>query len=326
MARVEEVVNAVLAAVESDAGPDLVAGWCSERYRELTNRASFRHLLQEHELVMPAMVDDGTVTATSGSAVLVGNAAARTAWAALGTEIDDGRFVRIDGQRNWFRIAGVSGSGPDLLLTTPYVAPFDGAPSVAGSAYKLVKRFHVLPNDVRAVKVVSHLRLLTPLEEVSHQELDLTMTSRVLVADIPRYWAECERADDGSPQIELYPYARTDQLIRYTAMVHAPELTLDSTLPPDLDLHTLKAGALVDVYRWEMAKALRQAQPEVAATWRNEMNTQITRWEGLVREAIKQGRISQTVSLQLNTQGFPASDDKRIRNAYDYVWQRANRP
>ena len=26
------------------------------------------------------------------------------------------------------------------------------------------------------------------------------------------------------------------------------------------------------------------------------------------------------------TSGFPASDDRRVRNAYDYMWQKANRP
>ena len=324
MALVTEVVQAVLAAVDSDAGPNLVAGWCSERYRELTNRASFRHLLREYELTLPALIDDGLVTATPESTILVGDATARAAWAAAGPEALTERVVRIAGQRNWFRIVGMSGQ--DLLLESGYVAPFGGAPAVADFGYILCKRFNKLAMDVRTVMTITHPRLLTPLEEVTHQEADQAMTARVLAADLPRYWLEHEHAGDGSPQVEIYPYARTAQLVKLTAQVHAPTLTLDSQLPNDLDEHILKAGVLVDVYRWEMAKALRAGHPEIAATWRNEMNTQATKWDMQIREAIKQGRVSKALSFQMHTHGFPSMDDRRIRNAYDFVWMRGNRP
>jgi hypothetical protein len=322
---VSEVVDAVLAAADSDAGPQLIAGWCSERYRELTNRAKFHHLLRIAELITPAVLTDGTVTVTASSALVVGDATARAKWTANHDDVI-GRYFRVDGQRNWFRVAGVQPSG-DLRLESPYVIPFATAPaSVAGAAYKLVARFQTLADDVRHLGIISHQRLLTPLEEISHQEMDEAMAGRVLVADIPRYWSAQGVDADGKKRIEIYPYAKTDQLIRYSYTAFSPALTLDSRLPLEIDLHIMKAGVLVDLFRWEMVQAMRKNQPEIAATWRNEMNTLATRWDEKIREAVKADKASDTASFQMNTSGFPASDDRRVRNAYDYMWQKGNRP
>lgn len=323
---VTEVVDAILGAVDSEAGPQLVAGWVSERYRELTNRAAFRHLLRFVELTLPAVLDDGTVTCTTGSPVAVGDATARAAWAALGTDALTDRYFRVDSERTWYRIRGRTGANGDLLLETPYVANFNGATPATDAAYKVVKRFHPLPPETRKIGVVKHPRLFEPLDELSHQELDLSMASRILVADIPLFWAQVESAADGRPQIEVYPYARTDQIVHISTLVHGPVLTLDSPVPPDVDLYALKAGGLVDVYRWEMAKAMRENKVEGAALWRNEMNSQATRWGDVIREAVKQGRASDVLSFHLNTEGFPSTADRTVRNARDYVYVRGNRP
>lgn len=321
---VNEVVDAALSAVDSEAGPQLVAGWVSERYRELTNRARFRHLLKAGELVMPAVITEGTVTVTAGSTVVVGTTAARAAWLAAQPI---GRYLRIDGQRNWFRVTGLNGAG-DLILASPFVLPFDGATDpLTGAAYRLVARFHRLAPDLRHIGVLTHMRLYEPLEEISHQELDLTMASRILVADLPKYWCERGSDEDGRKLVEIYPFVRSAQLIPYTYYGIAPDLKLDMPLPPEIDLHVLKAGALIDLHRWEMARALKENRPEVAATWRNEMNTLTTRWEDKIREAVKADRAGDTLSFQLMTGGFPSNgSDRSIRNARDYVWQRGNRP
>lgn len=322
---VSQVVDAVLGAVDSSAGPQIVAGWCSERYRELTNRSRFRHLLKVGELVMPAAVIAGTVSLTAGSNIVTGDATAKAAWALLASSIIDRQF-RASSQRNWFRITGINGSG-NLILESNYVTPFGTAPAtITGVGYVIAVRFHSLAEDLRHMGVFSHQRLLTPLEEISHQELDEAMTARVLVADIPRYVCEQGVDKEGHKIVEIYPYAKTDQLIRYSYHTFSPDLRLDSTLPAEIDLHVLKTGALVDLFRWEMTKALRANQPEIAATWRNEMNTMVTRWEDKIREAVKADRGSDVLSFQFITTGFPASDDRRVRNAYDYVWQKGNRP
>lgn len=323
---VSQLVNAVLASVDSDAGPELVAGWASERLRELTNRANLRWLLRFAEFVAPATIIDGTVTVTLGDEVIVGDATARAAWAAVGSADIAGRSFRIDGQRNWFTVTGLSGSN-DLLLEASYVTPFvDASTTVTGAGYKLAKRYNELADGVRHLGIFSHQRLLTPLEEVSHEELDLAMTGRVLVADIPRYWAEAGVSPDGRKLVEIYPYAKTAQLLRYSYYAIPPDLRLEHDLPAEVDLHVLKTGILVDLYRYEFAKALRANMPESGATWRNEMNTMTTRWEDKIREAVRASHGSDTATFQMLTSGFPSSDDRRIRNAYDYVWQRGNRP
>ena len=319
---IEDVVNAVLAAVECDAGPELVATWIGERYRELTNRTRCRHLLRHAEVVVPAAVSDGLVTATSGSPVLVGDTDARAAWAAIGPVAIVDRHIRLAEQRHWYRIAGTTGAG-DLILTSPFT-PMPTAPTDP-VAYLLVQRYVTLVVDLRHVAIVTHPRLYRPLDEVSHQELDLALAGRVLVADVPAMWAETEPTDDGRKRIEVYPYVRTDQILGYSYYAAPATLGLRSQLPNGIDLHVLKAGALVDVYRWEMAKALRANQPDVAATWRNEMNTATTRWDEKIKEAIKAERASEIAQFQMQTT-FPHGGDHMIRDARDLVWSRGRRP
>ncbi len=319
---VEDVVNAVLAAVECDAGPELVATWVGERYRELTNRTRCRHLLRSVDLVMPAAVTDGLITVTEGSPVLVGDTDARAAWAALGTAIS-GRHIRLANQRHWYRIAGTTGDG-DLIVTSPF-APMTEAPTDP-IGYTLVQRWLPLPSDTRHVAIVTHPRLYEPLDELAHQELDLAVTGRILVADVPSFWAETEPEADGTKRIEVYPYARTTQILTCTYYAAPGTLGLKSLLPPGIDLHVLKAGALVDVYRWEMAKALKANQPEAAATWRNEMNSATTRWDEKIKEAIKAERVSEVASFFMPTGGFPSSGSRMIRDARDFVWSRGRRP
>lgn len=310
-----EVVNAVLASLSSDVGPDLVAGWVSERYRELTNRSRFRHLMKTGELVLSAVITTGTATATQISDIIVGNAAARTAWAA---DII-GRYIRIDGRRNWHRVTGRTPSG-DLMLESPFTEATGSA-----VAYKLVARFHRLPENLRHLGIVCHPRLDKPLDTIDPQELDESMVSRVLVADLPSFIAERGSDEDGRKLIEVYPFTRTDQLVWFTYWERAPELLFKTVLPPEIDLHVLKAGALIDLYRYETARALRANQAEAAAVWTNLMNQQSTRWEDKIKEAVKQDRATNTISMQLNTAGFP-QNGRSIRNARDMVYARGNRP
>ena len=323
---VQEVVDAALAAVESEAGPQLVAGWISERYRELSNKVRFRHLLKHAELTLPALIDDGTVTLTVGSNVVVGTATARTAWLA-DPEATSGRFFRVDGQRTWYRVNGLTGVG-DLILDTPWQVGHQGTASpLTGAGYTLVERFHRLESDVRWIGIFTHQRLHEPLEEIDNQEFDQTMAGRILIADLPRYWCERGNDADGTKLVEVYPFTRFSQILTYVYFGIAPVLTLDSNLPNEIDSYILKTGALVDIHRWEFAKALRDNKPEVAATWRNEMNTLSTRWDEKIRDAVKADRAGRAgPAFQLHTGGFPQGGDHRIRNAYDYVWQKGNRP
>jgi hypothetical protein len=153
------------------------------------------------------------------------------------------------------------------------------------------------------------------------------MTARILVADLPRYWCERGTDADGTKLIEVYPFVRTAQLLPYSYFAIAPVLTLDSALPNEIDSYVLKTGALIDVHRWEFAKALRMNQPDVAATWRNEMNTLVTRWEDKIRDAVKADRLGYSgPAFQLHTEGFPSGGRGTIRNASDMVYNRGNRP
>ncbi len=77
---VDSVARAALNAINSDAGLVRAVKYTSHRYRELTSDGKLRALRKLGELIIPAIVNTGTVTTTRDSAVVTGNAAAQAVW------------------------------------------------------------------------------------------------------------------------------------------------------------------------------------------------------------------------------------------------------
>jgi hypothetical protein len=82
---------------------------------------------------------------------------------------------------------------------------------------------------------------------------------------------------------EFFPYPRADCLVSYTYHENVERLGLDENLPDFIDTGILKEGVMVDLFRFEMGRALKEGRTTEAGFWRNEMRAQQTLWEQYLR-------------------------------------------
>jgi hypothetical protein len=312
--RVEDVARDSLAAVNGRANLLLAARWTALRYQEVASRYRLRHLRRVGETVVPGAVTAGVATTTRGRDVVVGDATARSAWAAVKLELDAGRRAFRAGA-TWYTAVGLDGAG-DLRLATAYAEP-----SATGAGYVLVTRHALVAPEARFVTAVGVPRLGRALRGTTathFADIDPTR-SRV---GAPEWWAEATPDPGGRRRLEVYPYCGQDEFLAYLYYPDPPELTLRDPMPPGIDGSLLKEGVLVDVKQWEAAEAARGGQVELAAYWRNEYRAQETRWRetmGFIAQA-DQGADDMDVLyvLRPDEPGYGGS----VRTAADYVWNR----
>lgn len=309
---VDEVARAALATVGSNAGLLLAIRWADERYRQLTSRVKMRHMRRLGEVVIPEPLDDGLATATRGSSIVTGDADAQTAWAAR-HDIKDGTWY-FRGRRTWYKITDVTPT-PSLRLESEF-----SEADLSAGGYKIIKRFHALAPDVRFLGKFVHMRLHRALDDVSILTLDMEHPARITVAGSgPEIVAEAFNDVEGHRMVELYPYSTATETVHYVYWPTPLKLQPGSILPAEVDTEALKSGVLIDVYRFEMAKAARDAKVDAAALWRNEMRAQETTWERRIEEIAKADRGVDDVALILHPCGLPvrrsATEDPFIKTA-----------
>lgn len=312
--RLEDVAREALAAVNGQANLLLVAQWAASRFQEVASQYRLRHLRRVGEVIVPGAVTAGVATATRGSSTVVGDATARTAWAAIKAELDAGRRA-FRGALAWYGVAGLDAAG-DLRLATDYA---EETTSVAG--YHLVVRYVRLADDVRFITAVGHPRLSRPLRDASLTRFaDLDPQRRRV--GVPELWVETTPDPGGERRIEVYPYCALAEQLVYLYYPNPPRLGMQDGLPPGIDGALLKDGVLVDLFRWESAAAARAGNVELAGYWRNEARAQETKWGrtmGLIAAA-DQGADDMDMLLVLRP-GEP-DQPRGIYSAADYVWHR----
>lgn len=331
---VEDVARSALAAIDTDAGLVRAVRWTSERYRELSNRANFRHLRKVGEINLPAPIGNGggniilptppnfgLATVTRDSNVVVGDATSSPFW----TSALIGRHFRA--QVTWYEIVDVvpSATAAQLILKSNYAespVTAQGTTNNATISYLIVQRFTKLPDDVRYIGDFVHMRRRRRLRPLSVTELDQTYPARNNVTGGPRVVTEQGVDADGHKIVEMYPYNDLSEQIRYVFWQVSRDLQISDVLPVEIDLTLLKRGVLVDVFRYEMAKAARLGKVDAAALWRNEMRAQVTEWERAMQDAIRADKGQDDVTLILRTGGVLPSDDPLITTAHDEVLAR----
>src|SRR5207253_3230676 len=131
---------------------------------------------------------------------------------------------------------------------------------------------------------------------------DMMFPARNNVTGGPRYLADLGvDHESGLRVIEAYPYNDLSEQIVYTYWQTARDLQIADVLPNEVDVVLLKAGVLIDVFRYEMARAQRDAKVEQAALWRNESRAQTTEWESKIMDAIRVDRASDDLTFILRT-------------------------
>lgn len=310
---IKDIARSALAAVDSTAGLVLCAQWVSERYRQFVRRGHLRSLRTVEHLYLPAPLTTGAMSIVAGSAVVTPNAAAITA---LGHATDyTDHYIRFAPGTTWYAVQ--SWNGAVLRLTS---AVTETTATAAG--YTMLKRYHDLPENIRWATSFVHDRFFRELRQRTTEEMNLFWPSRILVGPPPVSYAEAPRSLAGRKRVEFYPYMTTAETVHYIAWAIPPVLGYDDEIPSEIDTEMLKEGVLIDIYRWEAAKALRSGQADVAATLGNYARQQATQWYGRdVPEAVAAERAMDDIQMILETAGGQTRGPGRdIMSARDQVW------
>lgn len=315
MRRVDEIAQEALSAVSSDAGRGLVVSWVNARYLELITKVRFRHTRRVGELQMPAPVTTGTVTLVAGASVVTGDTTARAAWATL-TSVEGYHFR---GAIVWYRVVGLTPDS-DLMLASP----FTETDLAAGSSYVLALREHELDLRARNPEFFVHMRRHYTFRPIAPEFLDSFAPERPDTTSGPRYATIVGSGVNGGVRIELYPLSTQAETLHYVYRELPVRLRATDTLPAVIDGYILKEGVLIDIMRWEQAKAAHAGQVEAAALWRNDARAQETRWREMVNQAILQDRGPDDLTFVTQTAaGYGGAFGPRdITSASDHVWSR----
>jgi len=121
----------------------------------------------------------------------------------------------------------------------------------------------------------------------------------------PELCCEIGLADDDAPLMEFYPYPTDHDTVLYSYYKRTPDWKPGMRIPAEIDLEALKQGVLIDVYRFEMAQALRENRVDAAAVWGNHLRSQETVWENRVQEILRAERTTYEDDLEmlLHTRG-----------------------
>lgn len=128
------------------------------------------------------------------------------------------------------------------------------------------------------------------VQRVTIEELDDWYPTRAAATGGPRVYAELGLNGTGTArQIEIYPVASgtAGEELHFTYWEEPTALTLTSSLPFGIEEQNIREGVLVDLYRYEIAKAIRNNEPNAATMWAQRTAEQEARWEMAILEAIR---------------------------------------
>lgn len=319
---VEDVARDVLAAINSDANYLLACRWVAERYRELCSRTRLRHLRKVGQLHIAAPIHTGTVAVTRESSIVSVSDADALSALPVGEALK-GRWFR--GQRVWYRILDYTvaedGLSAEIQLDTPYTEPTN-----ANIAYRIVERFVALPKEVRWIAPYMVLmRRYTALEMMTQVEADVRDPSRLLINGYgPTMAIEIGTNEQNQRIFEFYPYSSQAETITFVYWSVPPELKENDEIPPAIEPHVLREGALIDAMRYEAAQMARTGNNEGAATMTNSWRSQKTAWERDIMEALRTDRGVDDLTFLMRSarQLYPG----QIMTARDEVYARVTRP
>jgi len=297
----------------------IVAQWVADRYVQLAVKR-FKHLRKFGQLMVPATITAGTVTATRDSNTMKLDATAQAALAAdpyLTTNPIAGRWIRPS--VSWYRIKTYV--APTITLDTNVKFAED---DVSGGGYTIAARTVPLDATARWIDdVMVSMRRRTPVYKRNWSELDNESPDRSSVGDVAFAWHEAEHTN-GVVSVELYPYCNTSEMYIYTWWPVPPSLAITDNIPTEIDAHVLREGAMIDAMRRKMAellntKPLTQEAIAAAATWRNDYRAQQTYWDGRVsRDAYMTDSAADDKTFVLQRGSYqPIEAD--LRTAYDQV-------
>lgn len=308
MTTTDELIRDIIASLPGDLEAPLVARWLNNRYQELTSRVRFRHLRKIGEVILPPVVNNGTVSVTRGSTSVAG--VGTTFVTSIGSGNQE--FYYFKTRSAWYKVASIGGEGT-LTLASAFAED-----DVSAGSYAIVKKHIGLASDARWLGEMMIARLRMRLSLISLTELNITAPGRELTQIYPSYAAQVGTTSTNELMFEFYPYCKVSEIIQYVYWSLPAALTFATTIPPVIDPYTLKEGALIDAYRWVKINSINKGNVEAAAVYANEEAKQRTIWEHAIRDAIKAQRGVDDVTLLIESFGGRKVFNG-ITNAYQQV-------
>lgn len=106
----------------------------------------------------------------------------------------------------------------------------------------------------------------------------------------PYVYADIGLKSDGTVrQIEIYPAPQkiAGEKLVFNYYKKPTALSVTSNIPYGIDRYALREGALIDLYRYEQAKAIREGILDAAASWANALKEQEAKWLSTMSEIYK---------------------------------------
>lgn len=335
MATVEQIARTAKTELDSDINLQVVGQFVTNRITQLYAATKYKSLRKLGELYLPGALGGqtnaqgvvnpgGTVTVTVNSKIVTGDSVAAPLW----TNLLEGQFFRVFPFKTWYRIAKVD--SPNLTLDNPIISEnaslFLPNVPVSGQSYYILPRYVAAAPDARFFGTFVLDYLYLPLEWINPDRMQEKYPSRFLVGPYP--WCVSEFQTNltatGQPKmLEFYPYPLISTLVHYVYWSIPPTIGFYDSLPVTLDAYVAKELAFIPIMRYEMAKALRLGQVEVAASWRNEYRAQETRARELTDDAIRNDSGTDDVTFIMGTTRRRRSADwDSLTTARDDVWSR----
>lgn len=312
---IESIARQLLASVDCDAGHLLASQWIIKRYEQLAVKAKLRHLRQVGQVSVPAAITAGTITTTRGLDVVTADATARAAW----TTSLVGWHLR--GRVNWYEVVSHNIAAGTLRLAGTFEEE-----SLADGTYHLILQWVPLAIDVAYLgDTFINPRRRLGLTKVDFEVLNMEAPGRQNISGGPTVVAEAPQLPDGRKRVEFYPYSTISESYAYIYYRSVGTLTYTDSLPASVPVYALIEGASIDLYRYLMAKAAHAKNMDLAAFWRNEMNTRETKWKDHLVDAIGADRGEDDASFILRSLG-PMVGPADIVTARDHVYAGWNWP
>lgn len=217
-------------------------------WRDIQETRFWSFLLSETAISVPQVLSTGTVTTTLGSDIVVGDATADAAWAAIGMPAIAARQFRVSYGPIY---SIVDYTSPNLQLNRVY-----GETSVAGQTYLIYQCYYPEPasNFLRWVSVVDPVDGYKLATGRTKAELDLRDPLRGAVAQpyvIANYKWD---ATNTRHMFELYPHPTVQRVYPALYQTRGVDFTADTDeLPIAIPVEVLLNRAKYYVYEWALA-------------------------------------------------------------------------
>ena len=197
-----------------------IKNWINETQRSLCDRRFWYGLMTRGQVVTPSVYTLGTVTVTTGSAVVAG---AGTLWQTNG--IVAGMQLRCGFSTGFYNIKSVDNDS-QVTLDLPW-----GNPTQVSSGYSIMKVWVTLGYNIkRVLEIVNQrqgYRLYTDLPQAILNRYDVWRTNTGWTWGLfPK-----EPTADGQPQFEMYPAPTFQQAFPFLGYVQPPDMVADTDFP-----------------------------------------------------------------------------------------------